>query len=87
VTYSTLRLCQGRAAFEAVPIPRRSLDLRRLRERLERDGVPVVDARVMLIARFEREVTIGRDGRILVKSGDASEAARLFDRVRSLVES
>jgi len=86
VTYSTLRLCSGRAAYEAVPYPRLSLDLGRVRRQLELEGVPVTDARVMLIARFEREVTIARDGRLLIKSTDATEADRLFARVRRLVE-
>lgn len=86
MTYSTLQLCSGRAAFEAVPHPKLSLDLGRLRERFEREGVAVIDARVMLIVRLEREVTIGRDGRILIKSADGPEAERLFARVRRLLE-
>jgi hypothetical protein len=53
---------------------------------LEAEGVPVIDARVMLIARFDREVTIARDGRLLIKSADATEADRLFARVRRLVD-
>jgi len=86
VTYSTLRLCSGRAAYEAIPQPRLSLDLGRIRRKLEAEGVPVIDARVMLIARFDREVTIARDGRLLIKSADATEADRLFARVRRLVD-
>jgi hypothetical protein len=86
VTYLALRLCSGRAAYEAVPNPRRSLDLARIRGRLERDGVAVVDARVMLIAQLEREVTIARDGRILVKTADFGEARRLFERLQPLLE-
>jgi hypothetical protein len=86
VTYSTLRLCSGRAAYEAIPHPRLSLDLRKIRARLEEDGLSVIDARVMLIVQLEREVTIGRDGRVLIKTSDAREADRLFARVRHLVE-
>jgi hypothetical protein len=86
VTYSSLRLCSGRAAFESVPTPRRSLDLPRIRRRLEAHGVQVVDARVLLIARLAREVTIARDGRILIKSTDAREAERLLGEVLALVE-
>ncbi|MCI4348687.1 MAG: hypothetical protein L3J93_00480 [Thermoplasmata archaeon] len=85
MTYSSLRLCSGRAAYESVPTPRRSLDLAKIRHRLEADGVVVVDARVLLIARLEREVTIARDGRILIKSADAREAERLLAQVLSLV--
>ena len=86
MTYSTLRLCSGRSAYEAVPNPRLSLDLGRIRDQLGREGVSVIDARVMLIVRFEREVTIGRDGRVLIKSADAELSDRLFRRVRRLIE-
>ncbi len=86
MTYSTLRLCSGRAAFEAVPRPKLSLDLGQIRGRLERAGIPVTDARVLLIARMEREVTVARDGRILIKSADAPEAARILARLRSLID-
>jgi len=48
-------------------------------------GTDVVDARVMLIAQFEREVTIARDGRILIKSRDATEAQRIFELVRPML--
>jgi len=85
VSYSTLRLCQGRAAYEAVPEPRRRLDLGRLRARWEAQGVPVVDARVMLIARLEHEVTVSRDGRILIKTADRAVAERLLGRVVELL--
>jgi hypothetical protein len=86
VTYYTLKLCASRGAFEAVPDPPRPVDLKRIRARLEASGIPVVDARVMLIAQLEREVTFGRDGRVLIKSNDPAEAQRLFDSVRSLLE-
>jgi hypothetical protein len=86
VTYYTLRLCSSRGAFEAVPDPPRTVDLKRIRARLEASGVPVVDARVMLIAQLEREVTFGRDGRVLIKSQDPKEAQRVFDSLRSLLE-
>jgi hypothetical protein len=81
VSYSALRLCSGRSAFEAVPRPRRSLDLAEVQARLRSEGVPVIDARVMLIAGERQEVTIGRDGRILIKIPEAEEAQRLFERV------
>jgi hypothetical protein len=86
VTYYTLRLCASRGAFEAIPDPPRTVDLKRIRAQLEATGVPVVDARVMLIAQLEREVTFGRDGRVLIKSQDPKEAQRLFDSLRPLLE-
>lgn len=86
MSYSELRLCSGRAAFEAIPTPRRSVDLAKLRSRLESEGVPVIDARVMLIAGNRQEVTIGRDGRILIKIPRRAEADRLFERVRTWID-
>lgn len=86
MTYFTLRLCANRGAFEAVPENPKVVDLRALRARLEQEGIPVVDARVMLIAQMEREVTFGRDGRVLIKSRDSAEAQRIFDTVRPMVE-
>lgn len=85
MSYASLQLCSGRAAYEAIPTPRLRLDLARLRERLEAAGAEVTDARVMLIAKWERELTIARDGRILIKSADPAEARRLFERVLELV--
>lgn len=86
MTYETLRLCSGRAAYEAVPRPKLDLDLAAVRACLERAGVPVVDARVMLIARMAREVTVSRDGRILIKTSDPAEADRLLQDLRSITE-
>jgi hypothetical protein len=85
VAYTSLRLCSGGGAFEAVPRPRLRLDLASLRARLEGQGVAVVDARVMLLVRLEREVTVSRDGRILIKSRDEAESKRVFtDLLRRL---
>jgi hypothetical protein len=81
VTYETLKLCSGRSAFEAVPNPRLTLDLAAIRDRLRAEGIEVVDARVMLIAQLEKEVTLGRDGRVLIKSADPKEADVLFQRL------
>jgi hypothetical protein len=86
VSYSALRLCSGRSAFEAIPDPRLSLDLAHVRARIQAEGVPVIDARVMLIAGKRQEVTIGRDGRILLKVPRAAEADRLFERVLGWID-
>jgi hypothetical protein len=83
--YYSLRLCAGGGAFEAVPAPRLTLDLRQVKGTLETNGIPVVDARVMLIAQLEREVTLSRDGRVLIKTKDTAEAAAIFDRLRNLL--
>jgi hypothetical protein len=82
--YETLKLCSGRSAFEAVPNPRLTLDLAGIRARLEQRGIAVVDARVMLIVQLEAEVTLGRDGRILIKSADPRQADAVFQRLDRL---
>jgi hypothetical protein len=85
VTYYTLALCASKGAFEAIPRPKLALDLKEARSRLESAGIGVTDARVMLIAAMESEVTLSRDGRILIKSRDRAEAARVFARLRDVV--
>jgi len=86
VPYASLRVCATRGALEAVPTAPTRLDLARVRQAFEASGVSVLDCRVMLIAKFEREVTVGLDGRILIKTTDAAEAQRLLDRVEALLE-
>ena len=81
MSYSTVRLCSGGGAYEAVPRPRLQLDLPALRVRLQASGIPVVDAKVMLLVTLEREATVSRDGRVLIKTRDAAEAARVFERL------
>jgi hypothetical protein len=83
VTYSTVRLCAGGGSFEAIPSPKLRLDLGPVAERLRRDGVDVIDARVMLIARLESETTLAQDGRVLVKTRDPAVAERV---VRDLLQ-
>lgn len=82
--YETLRLCSGRAAFEAIPSPRLHLDLDAIRARLEQAGLSVVDARVMLIISFEHEATLSRDGRLLIKTGDPQVADAIFRRLDAI---
>lgn len=84
--YYSLRLCAGGGAFEAVPSPRLALDLRRMKSTLESNAISVVDARVMLIAQLAREVTLSRDGRVLIKTRDGAEAAEIFRRLRKLLD-
>jgi hypothetical protein len=84
MSYSTLRLCTGGGGFEAIPNPRLHLDLKAIRARLESAAVPVVDARILLIVRMEQELTLSRDGRVLIKSRDPDEANRIFARFREL---
>ena len=76
--YRKLRLCSGGGGFEAIPARPLTLDLQGVRRRLERANVPVVDARVMLIASMDVEVTVSRAGRILFKTAEAAVADRAF---------
>lgn len=84
-TYRKVRLCSNHGAYEAVPEPPSPLDLVRVRHALEREGVAVVDARVMLIVGLDPEVTISRNGRMVFKTRDAAAAERAFDRLRAVL--
>jgi len=79
--YRALRLCSHGGGFEAIPDPPQDLDLGRIRASLEAAGVAVVDARVLLIASLEPEVTISRSGRLLFKTGDEAAARRALRRL------
>ena len=74
--YAPVRLCSGKGAYEAIPEPPAQLDLDRVAHSLEASGSQVTHARVMLIVRSEPEVTLSRDGRILVKTKDPKAAER-----------
>lgn len=83
--YYQLRVCSSGGAFEAVPRPRHPLDLNAVRARLEAESIAVTDARVMLVVKMEQEVTVSRDGRMLIKSRDPAQAAAIFSRLRELL--
>jgi hypothetical protein len=84
--YRKLRLCSNNGGFEAIPDPPLRLDLANARHVLEGVGVAVVDARVMLLAALDTEVTISRTGRLLFKTRDAAAAERAFQRLRGLLD-
>ena len=84
--YRTLRLCANGGGYEALPEVPGALDLALVRAGLERAGIRVVDARVMLIASLDPEVTISRSGRLLFKTPDAATAEQTLARLRSLVD-
>jgi len=83
--YRRLRLCSNNGGYEAIPEPPNPLDLPRVRATLEREGIPVVDARVLLIVSLDPEVTISRAGRLLFKTRDARAAELAFERLRTLL--
>ena len=84
--YRRLRLCSNNGGYEALAEPPHPLDLPAVRRVLEQASVPVVDARVMLIASLEMEVTISRAGRLLFKTRDPRAAERAFDRLQGLLD-
>jgi len=83
--YRTLRVCSNGGAYEALPEPPHPLDLRVVRGMLEREGIAVVDARVMLLVALDPDVTISRNGRFLFKTRDLAAAERAFERLRLLL--
>jgi hypothetical protein len=83
--YRRLRLCSNNGGYEAIAEPPSPIDLRAARSRLEEERIPVVDARVLLLATLESEVTISRGGRLLFKTRDPKVAERSFERLRSLL--
>lgn len=84
--YRKLRLCSNNGGYEAIPDPPLRMDLAQARRSLERVGIAVVDARVMLIAALDPEVTISRSGRLLFKTHDPAAAERVFQRLRELLD-
>lgn len=84
--YRAVRLCASGGGFEAIPHARVALDLASIAARLRSTGLPVLDARVMLIVATAPELTLGRDGRILVKTTDARRAEELVDELWTRIE-
>ncbi|MGA8302631.1 MAG: hypothetical protein WA691_00235 [Thermoplasmata archaeon] len=84
--YRKLRLCSNNGGYEAIPDPPLRLDLPELRRSLERAGIAVVDARVMLVAATDPEVTISRSGRLLFKTQDPAAAERGFQQLRRFAD-
>ncbi len=82
---TTLRLCSGGGGYEWLPDRDLGLDLPTVRRALESRGVPVVDARVMLIAGLGPEVTISRRGRLLFKTPELRDADAALERLREIV--
>ncbi|MGA2918766.1 hypothetical protein [Methanoregula sp.] len=66
--YSLLKPCKTSAAFEAIPRERFSLDLDRCEEILRPVCTIVAHAGVLLIVNDRCEVSIHRDGRLILKT-------------------
>jgi hypothetical protein len=83
--YRQLRVCSNSGGYEAIPNPPHRIDLADARHKLEARGIAVVDARVMLIAGTDPEVTISRTGRLLFKTRDRAAAERMFAELQQLL--
>jgi hypothetical protein len=86
VAYRKLRLCSNNGGYEAIPDPPLRLDLRSARSVLEREGIAVVDARVMLVAATDPETTISQSGRLLFKTRDPVAAERALRQLQRLLD-
>ena len=72
--YSILKPCKTSAAFEAIPKFQCRLDLDRCEEILSNSCKIVANARILLIVSDKCEVSIHKDGRLILKT-DSSEVA------------
>ena len=84
--YRKLRLCSDRGGYEAIAEPAHPIDLVGAKARLLSERIPVIDARVILIATLDSEVTISRAGRLLFKTPDPRLAERTFERLRAILD-
>lgn len=85
MTYRSLKLCSSGGAYEAIPDPKLQLDLKEACATLRAADREVVDARVMLILPGTPEVTLTREGKIVVKTRDPGEAERTFRELARLL--
>ncbi len=86
MSYRSLALCSNGGAYEAIPEPKLRLDLAQARTKLEADHRTVIDARVMLILPGTPEMTLTRDGKVVLKTHDAAEADRAFRELAHVLE-
>ena len=84
--YSLLKPCKTSAAFEAIPRERFSLDLDRCEEILRPVCTIVAHAGVLLIVNDQCEVSIHKDGRLILKTGSQELAAEQAGRIAGWLE-
>ena len=70
VNLATVRPCKGSSGTEVLPEEELLLDLVECASRLERAGMDVTDARVLLVVRGDPQVTLYPSGRMLVHTDD-----------------
>ena len=84
--YSILKPCKTTAAFEALPRERFGLDLDRCEEILGKKCSIVVNAGVLLVVSDRCEVSIHRDGRLILKTDSRDLAAEQAERIAAWLE-
>jgi hypothetical protein len=84
--YSVLKPCKTSAAFEAIPRERFSLDLDRSEEILTKVCTIVTNAGILLIVNDRCEVSIHKDGRLILKTDSQEVAADQAGRIAGWLE-
>jgi hypothetical protein len=84
--YSVLKPCKTSAAFEAIPRERFSLDLDRSEEILKEVCTIVTNAGILLIVNDRCEVSIHKDGRLILKTDSQEVAAEQAGRIAGWLE-
>jgi len=84
--YSVLKPCKTSAAFEAIPRERYQLDLDRCEETLRPVCTIVANAGVMLIVSDLCEVSIHKDGRLILKTDSETCASEQAGRIARWIE-
>ncbi len=80
-----VKLCSDRSAFEARPVKQTILDMNKAKQALEQLGLHeiVVDTpHIMVVKIGGAEITISRDGRMLIKRvSNEDEAKQVADQI------
>ena len=84
--YSLLKPCKTYAAFEAIPRERFGLDLDRCEEILRPVCTIVAHAGVLLIVNDRCEVSIHKDGRLILKTDSQDLATEQAGRIAGWLE-
>lgn len=84
--YSLLKPCKTSAAFEAIPRERLNLDLDRSEEILKNVCTIVTNAGILLIVNDLCEVSIHKDGRLILKTDSQDLASNQAGRIAGWLE-
>ena len=84
--YSVLKPCKTSAAFEAIPRERIQIDLDRCEELLRPVCTIVANAGVLLIVSDLCEVSIHKDGRLILKTDSGTCASEQAGRIAGWLE-